>query len=168
MTVAIYADYITELRAVFSELDRHPEDFQTFSVHLELIAAGGVVVYETKRSKGVTDSLYYGRAGEGHPHQQLSKATAFQAIDRFFALGQFLALAQLDESQSPVIDAKYPHCAVNFSYRKKGQPKARAMMMVFAGFNDDADAAGFLAALEGQSHLVTVRPYRASKFHEWK
>lgn len=168
MTVALYADYVAELRALFSQLDQHSEDFQTFNVHLELIAAGGVVVYETKRSRGVTDSLYYGRAGEGTPHQKLSKATAFQAIDRFFALGQFLALAQPEAIQSPIIDANYPHCAVNFSYRKKGQPTARAMMMIFAGFNDDADATHFLASQTEQSHLVTARPYRASKFHEWK
>ena len=66
MNAALYADYVADLRGLFTELDRHPERFQTFSAHLELAVAGGLVVYETARRKGQTDNLYYGRpAGAG-------------------------------------------------------------------------------------------------------
>ncbi|NYJ14044.1 hypothetical protein GGI64_005135 [Rhizobium leguminosarum] len=88
MNVALYADYIADLRTLFAELDRHPERFQTFNVRLELVAAGGLIVYETKRRKGLTDSIYYGHSAETSSNHQISQSTAFSAIDRFFALGQ--------------------------------------------------------------------------------
>lgn len=117
---AFYADYIANLRALLSELDRRPERFQTFDVRLELVAGGSLFVYETKRRKGQTDRMYYGRSATG-ASQQISQASAFLAIDRFFSLGQFLALTRVTNgrSGSSVIDTRYPHCAVNFSYRKK-------------------------------------------------
>ena len=65
MMAALYADYVADLRTLFGELDRRPDLFQTFDVRLELAAAGGLVVYETKRRKGQTDSLYYGRTATG-------------------------------------------------------------------------------------------------------
>jgi hypothetical protein len=54
MNVAFYADYIADLRTLFTDLDSRPEGFQTFDVRLELAVAGGLVVYETKRRKGQT------------------------------------------------------------------------------------------------------------------
>lgn len=171
MKISLYADYVAELKALFSELDRHPERFQTFSAHLELAAAGSLVVYETKRRKGQTDSLYYGRPAEAASNQQISQSSAFAAIDRFFALGQFLALSGEASDQaagdgSRTIDAQYPHCAVNFSYRKKGQPVARSMLMVFVGFNDDADALQHASA--GSAAFVVERPHRTERSYEWK
>ncbi len=166
MQAALYADYIADLRTLFLELDRRPELFQTFDVRLELAAAGGLVVYETKRSKGQTDSLYYGRPAETDARRQISQASAFAALDRFFALGQFLALT--GEAGARPMDARYPHCAVNFSYRKKGQPAARSMLMVFVGFNDEADALDHAAAAEGAPAFVTERPCRTAKAYEWK
>lgn len=163
---ALYADYVVELRSLFSELDQYPDRFQTFDVRLELAAAGGLVVYETKRRKGQTDSLYYGRSSQNGDNRQLSQASAFAAIDRFFALGQFVALS--GEGEERPLDAQYPHCAVNFSYRKKGQPSARSMLMVFIGFNDDADAQQHVAAAEVGSVFVTERPCRGAKAYEWK
>jgi hypothetical protein len=166
MNVALYADYVADLRALFSELDRYPEHFQTFSAHLELVVAGGLAVYETKRRKGQTDSLYYGRPAGAGANQQMSQASAFAAIDRFFALGQFLALAGASDNHT--VDAQYPHCAINFSYRKKGQPAACSMLMVFAGFNDDADALHYASASPDPSVFVAERPFHAQKTHEWR
>lgn len=167
MTVSLYADYIAELRALFSELDRQPERFQTFDVRLELAAAGGLIVYETKRRKGQADALYYGRPAGGGANQQVSQATAFAAIDRFFALNQFVALTG-DRSHVGTVDSRYPHCAVNFSYRKKGQPAARSMLMVFVGFNDEADAFAFVSQDGDASAYVAERPYRGGRAYEWK
>lgn len=166
MKVALYADYVADLRTLFLELDRHPELFQTFDVRLELAAAGGLVVYETKRRKGQTDSLYYGRSAEAGVNQQISQASAFAAFDRFFALGQFVALAG-EQVKSPM-DARYPHCAVNFSCRKKGQLNARSMLMVFIGFNDEADALQYVSEADGSSAFVAERPCLTAKAYEWK
>ena len=172
MNAAPYADYVADLRALFVELDQHSERFQSFDVRFELAAAGGLVVYETRRRKGQTDSLYYGRTATG-ANQQISQAAAFAAVDRFFALGQFLALAgdggTKGEGPRPrAMDAQYPHCAVNFSYRKKGQPAAKAMLMVFIGFNDEADALQYVSASDDPCHVVAERPYRSARAYEWK
>lgn len=163
---AFYADYIADLRALFTELDRHPERFQTYGLRMELAAAGGLVVYETARRKGQVDSLFYGRSAEGETPRQVSQAVAFSAIDRFLTLGQFVALS--GEGDAPAMDARYPHCAVNFSFRKKGEPQSRAMLMVFVGFNDDADAAAYVAGAADPAAFVESRPFRAIKAHEWK
>jgi hypothetical protein len=172
MNVSRYADYIGDLRALFAELDRRSERFQTYHVRLELVAAGSLVVYETKRRKGQTDSLYYGRSAATGQNQQISQAAAFSAIDRFFALGQFVALTDQPAagrgSQVRSVNAQYPHCAVNFSYRKKGQAVARSMLMVFVGFNDETDALEFSAMRDEPWTFVTQRPYYTAKSHEWK
>lgn len=167
MTIAFYADYIAELKALFSELDRHPERFQTFDIRVELAAAGNIVVYETRRAKGRTDSLYYGRSASG-TNRQISQATAFLAIDRFFGFGQFIALDGNAESEAEsALDSRYPHCAVNFSFRRKGHPAARSMLMVFIGFNDDADALDFVSQ-NGDAGVVTQRPFATAQSWEWK
>ena len=172
MTVAQYADYIADLRTLFGELDRRPEVFQTMDVRLELTVAGGLVVYEARRRKGQTDRLYYGRSATSGRHQQISQAAAFTAIDRFFALGQFAALsakiATDSAGQPQSVNAQYPHCAVNFSYRKRGQPESRSMLMVFVGFNNDADASQFAATVDDPSVFVTQRPHAAVTTHEWR
>ena len=168
MTAALYADYIADLRSLFSELDHSPELFQSLSAHLELVVGGSLVVYETKRRRGQTDSLYYGRPTAGETNRQISQATAFAAIDRFFALGEFVALTGEAGTSGPALDARYPHCAVNISYRKKGHPAARSMLMVFAGFDDAADALRFVSASADPSAFVTARPYRSARAYEWK
>ena len=168
MTAALYADYIADLRSLFSELDRSPELFQSLSAHLELAVGGSLVVYETKRRRGQTDSLYYGRPTAGETNRQISQATAFAAIDRFFALGEFVALTGEAGTSGPALDARYPHCAVNISYRKKGHPAARSMLMVFAGFNDDGDALQFVSNATDQAAFVVERPHRAQKTYEWE
>jgi len=167
MNVGLYAVYVTDLRVLLTELDRRPELFQSFDVRFELAAAGGLVVYETKRRKGQTDSLYYGRSSATGANQQVSQAAAFAAIDRFLALGQFIALTGNGMLARPV-EELYPHCAVNFSYRKKGQPKSISMLMVFIGFNDEADALAYMAASDDPSVFVAERPYRGDRAYEWK
>lgn len=166
MNAALYADYVVDLRDLFAELDRHPERFQTFDAHLELAVAGGLVVYETTRRKGQIDSLYYGRPAGAGANQQMSQASAFAAIDRFFALGQFVALTGDDKDGDSSLNAQYPHCAVRFSYRRKGHPTARAMLMVFVGFNDDADALHYVDGND-PSLFVAERPYRTERAYEW-
>ena len=173
MPVEFYADYVRPLRALLAELDRHPERFQTYEVHIELAASGKLVVYETKRRKGQTDSLYYGRSGPGESPRQIAQATAFAAIDHFMTLSQFLAfngklenLKGEDAAQSLTIGSQYPSCAVSFAYRKKGQPKARAMFMIFVGFNDDHDAEQYIAKIADPSILAESRPLRGDKVYE--
>lgn len=175
MAVALYADYIADLRALFTELDRRPEKFQTFNVRLELAAAGSVIVYETRRGKGQIDSLYYGRSADTGTNQKITQSAAFNAIDRFFALGQFIALTDQSDSRgasdrlhTAAVNAQYPHCAVNFSYRKKGQPVTRAMLMIFIGFNDEADASEYVSTNSDIAVLEDQRPYRSARLHEWK
>ena len=168
MDVAFYADYIAGLRSVFAELDQHPERFQTFSLHIDLLAAGNLVVYETKRAKGQTDSVYFGRPASTGTSQKMTQAAAFSAIDRFFGLGQFVALKAETEVDAPSVKDEYPHCAVNFTYRKKGEPQFRSMLMIFIGFNDDEDARGFAAT--GSDRLVQAgeRPFSGQKLFEWR
>lgn len=175
MPVEFYADYVRHLRTLFAELDQHPERFQTYDVHIELAATGKLIVYETKRQKGQTDSLYYGRSGPDGAHRQIAQSTAFTAIDHFMALSQFLAfngnlekLKGEEAAQALTIGSQYPSCAVRFAYRKKGQPKAMSMFMIFVGFNDDRDAEQYVAKIADPSILVDSRPLRADKVYEWK
>ena len=164
---AFYADLTAELRALLTELDRQPELFQTFHVHLELAASGGLVVYEMKRAKGVTDSLFWGRAPSATENRQITQAFAFAAMDRFFSLGEFLALSD-DLPAGTVLDETYPCCAVRFAYRKKGSPKARSLSMVFIGFNDEGDALAYGDANAATVPLVVARPLAGDKLHEWR
>lgn len=175
MPVEFYAGYMRDLRVLFAELDSEPERFQTYDVHIELAAAGKLVVYETRRRKGQTDSLYYGRSGTNESPRRMTQATAFAAIDHFMGLSQFLAfnghvdyLKDKNTTDALPIGAQYPSCAVSFAYRKKGQPKARAMFMIFVGFNDDQDAERYAASLSDPSVLVSSRPLRTGKIYEWK
>ncbi|OLP59866.1 hypothetical protein BJF93_09660 [Xaviernesmea oryzae] len=165
MAIAFYGDYVAALRDLVSALDRSPEEFQTYDLRLELAAAGALVVYETKRRKGLVDSLFYGRPLGAEANQRMSQAAAFAAIDRFLGLGQFLALTG---DNAEAIDAGYPHCAVNISYRKKGQPKAQSMLMVFIGFNDDQDAQAYAQSHAERTTLVEIRPFRGKKAYEWR
>jgi len=174
MPVEFYAGYMRDLRVLFAELDSEPERFQTYDVHIELAAAGKLVVYETRRRKGQTDSLYYGRSGTDESPRRMAQATAFAAIDHFMGLSQFLAfnghvddLKDKNATDALPIGAQYPSCAVSFAYRKKGQPKAKSMFMIFVGLNDDRDAEDYVARIADPTILVETRPLRGDKVHEW-
>ena len=165
MSPTLYADLIAELRALFTELDQRPEPFQSFDVHLELAVAGSVLVYETKRSKGETDSLYYGRSARTGETRPISQAAAFTAIDRFFGLGEFVALADRPKDDAAP-DENHPHCAVRFAYRRKGEARARSLQMIFIGFSTADDALAYRAATD--QALVMARPHFADWAHEWR
>jgi hypothetical protein len=167
MSPALTTDLTTALRPLLAELLQTPELFQTWDAHLELIAAGGLVVLKSKRAKGVLDSLSWGRAPRATENKQLPEATAFAAIDRFFGLGAHLALAD-ELAPGAVLDESFPHCAVKLTYRKKGAPQAKSLSMIFIGFNDEADALAYAESTAGTLPLVTTRPLLGQKLHEWR
>jgi hypothetical protein len=167
MPPALHTDLTAALRPLLTELHHTPDLFQTWDAHLELVAAGGLVVVKSKRAKGLVDSLFWGRAPGSSENRQLPEATAFAAIDRFLGLGAHLALSDA-LPEGTVLDEAYPHCAVKLSYRKKGAPKARSLSMIFIGFNDEADALAHAARAGETLPLVTARPLVGEKLHEWR
>ncbi|KQZ48808.1 hypothetical protein ASD54_18410 [Rhizobium sp. Root149] len=167
MTPAFYADYIADLQSLLGQVDVSADDLQTFDVHIELAAAGSLIVYESKRRKGLTDSLFYGRPKGSASNQKISKETAFNAVSRFFSLGQFLALTD-KASDTLRLSDEFPHCAVRIAYRKKGSPKAQSMVMVFIGFNDEADALAYAKSIDAPEMLIADRPYKGKRAYEWK
>jgi hypothetical protein len=167
MTAALYADLTDDLRALLTELARAPESFQTWDVHVELAAAGGLVVLETKRAKGVVDSLFWGRPPKAQDNQRLPEAAAYAAIDRFLGLGTHLALADA-LPQGVTLDDDFPHCAVRLSYRKKGAAASRALSMIFIGFSTVEDAEAYAARAGDSLPLVAARPLITDKLHEWR
>jgi hypothetical protein len=167
MPPALYPDLTAALRPLLTELHQNPDLFQTWDAHLELVAAGGLVVVKSKRTKGVVDSLFWGRAPNATENKQLPEAVAFAAIDRFLGLGAHLALSDA-LPEGAVLDEAYPHCAVKLSYRKKGAPKVQSLSMIFIGFNDAAEALEHAERSAGALPLVTTRPLMAGKLHEWR
>lgn len=167
MPPALFTDLTAALRPLLAELHQAPEHFQTWDAHLELVAAGGLVVVKSKREKGVVDSLFWGRAPKATEKKQLPETVAFAAIDRFLRLGAHLALADA-LPEDTVLDETYPHCAVRFSYRKKGAPKARSLSMIFIGLNDEAEALAYAERAAGTLPLVITRPLMGKKLHEWR
>ncbi|MDH4441081.1 MAG: hypothetical protein QE284_11915 [Rhizobium sp.] len=167
MPASLYADLTTTLRPLLTELHQSPDLFQTWDAHLELVAAGGLVVVKSKRAKGVVDSLFWGRAPKSTENKQLPEAVAFAAIDRFLGLGAHLALSDA-LPESAVLDEAYPHCAVKLSYRKKGAPKAKTLSMIFIGLNDEAEAVAYAERSGDILPLVTARPLAGDKLHEWR
>jgi len=167
MPPALHTDLTAALRPLLTELHQSPDLFQTWDAHLELVAAGGLVVVKSKRAKGVVDSLFWGRAPGSSENKQLPEATGFAAIDRFLGLGAHLALSDA-LPKGAVLDAAYPHCAVKLSYRKKGAPKARSLSMIFIGFNDEAEALVHAERSADILPLVTSRPLIGERLHEWR
>ena len=167
MPATLFTDLAADLRPLLSELQQTPERFQTWDAHLELVAAGGLVVIKSKRAKGLVDSLFWDRAPKATENKQLPETTAFAAVDRFLGLGAHLALSDA-LPEGAVLDAAYPHCAVKFSYRKKGAPKAKVLSMIFIGFNDEADALGHAERAGETLPLVTARPLMGERLHEWR
>ncbi|THV24644.1 hypothetical protein [Peteryoungia ipomoeae] len=167
MPPALYTDLTTTLRPLLTELHQSPDLFQTWDTHLELVAAGGLVVVKSKRAKGLVDNLFWGRAPGSSENRQLPEATAFAAIDRFLGLGAHLALSDA-LPEGAVLDETYPHCAVKFTYRKKGAPKALSLSMIFIGFNDEAEALAHADPAGTTLPLVTARPLMGARLHEWR
>lgn len=167
MPPALHTDLTATLRPLLTELQQSPDLFQTWDAHLELVAAGGLVVVKSKRAKGVVDSLFWGRAPGSSENKQLPETTAFAAIDRFLGLGAHLALSDA-LPEGAVLDAAYPHCAVKLAYRKKGAPKAKSLSMIFIGFNDEAEALGHAERSGETLPLVSTRPLMGERLQEWR
>lgn len=166
MPAALYADLTADLRSLLTELAQTPARFQSWDAHVELAAAGGLVVLQTKRAKGVVDSLFWGRPPKAAENRQLPEAAAYAAIDRFLGLGAHLALADALPA-GVTLDEDFPHCAVRFAYRKKGAAKSRALSMIFIGFNSGKDAQTY-AERADDLPLVATRPLMTDRLHEWK
>ncbi|MBO3761064.1 hypothetical protein [Ciceribacter sp. L1K22] len=167
MPPALHPDLTASLRPLLTELHHTPDLFQTWDAHLELVAAGGLVVVKSKRAKGLVDSLFWGRAPNSQENKQLPEATAFAAIDRFLGLGAHLALSDA-LPEGALLDAAYPHCAVKMNYRKKGAPKAKSLSMILIGFNDEGDALAYAERAGTSLPLGTSRPLMGDKLHEWR
>jgi hypothetical protein len=175
MTAAFYRDYVVDLKARIDALHADPEAFQTYDLTMEILARKSLVSYSWKRQKGQTDSLFYRRDTATGQGAQMQQQTAYAVFAGFFGLGQFLAatgrtagLAEEQFAEALTVGWEYPTCAVHFAYRKRGQPKAASMKMLFIGLNGDADAATYEQALALDDLLVTARPFSSSVLWEWK
>jgi hypothetical protein len=169
MTAAFFADYARDLKVLLDEIDATPENFRSFDLHIDLAHKDLLFVYETKRRLGQTDSIYYGRMAKTGANKQLSQKTAYDAVSAFFRLGQFLALTgdfpQAGEGAS--VDGDHPSCALAFTYRRTGMPKAASMRMIFLGFGSDGEAVAHAQSVSAAT-LVGVRPFRSTRVWEWK
>ncbi len=163
MTASPYADYISDLKAILDDLYERPDRYQTFELHIELAMGASLLVYETKRRKGQTDTIAYARTPDGNA--QIAPATAYQRVASFMAMRNHIAL-----SGEPMIalNEEYPHAVINFEYRAKGAPFKTSMKMIFVGVNDADDAARYLAMAGGPGAIVTARPHSSSRLWEWK
>jgi hypothetical protein len=167
MSAVLYSDLTADLRSLLTDLARTPERFQSWDAHIELAAAGGLVVLQTKRAKGVVDSLFWGRPPKAEENRQLPEAAAYAAIDRFLGLGAHLALADA-LPQGVTLDEDFPHCAVRLAYRKKGAAKSRSLSMIFIGFNSAEDAQAYATRAGEALPLAAARPLMTDRLHEWR
>lgn len=175
MSAAFYRDYVVDLRARLDDLHADAAAYQTYELAMELLAQKNLVSYAMKRQRGQADSLFYRRDTVTGQRAQMPQQAAYGVFSGFFGLGQFLASAGraqgLGEEQFTAAltgNWEYPTCAVQFSYRKKGQPRATSMKMLFIGINGDADAAAYEAQLGHPDLLVAARPFSSSVLWEWK
>lgn len=171
MTAALFADCVKDLKILLDEIDAAPENFRSFDLHIDLAHKGLLFVYETKRLRGQTDSIYYARMAKTGVNKQVSQKTAYDAISAFLGLGQFVALtgdfAAATDGKGAAVEGEFPSCAVAFTYRRTGMPKAMSMRMIFLGFGSDAEALAHANAVAATS-LVSTRPFLSKRIWEWK
>lgn len=172
MTAAFFADYAKDLKVLLDEIDATPENFRSFDLHIDLAHKDLLFVYETKRRLGQTDSIYYARMAKTGANKQLSQKTAYEAVSAFFRLGQFIALtgdfSQAEAGEGASVEGDHPTCAVAFTYRKTGMPKAASMKMIFIGFGSDGEALAHGQRLPAAPILASSRPFRSTRVWEWK
>jgi hypothetical protein len=172
MTAALFADYVNDLKILLDKINATPEKFRSFDLHIDLVHKGLLFVYETKRKLGQTDSIYYARMAKTGANKQVSQQTAYGAVSAFFGLAQFLALTGDSGSAQTVegatIDGDHPSCAVAFTYRRTGMPKAASMRMIFLGFGSDGEALAHAESVGQTSTLVGKRPWHSQRVWEWK
>jgi hypothetical protein len=175
MSAAFYRDYIVDLKARMDDLHADTAAYQTYELTMELLAQKNLVSYAMKRQRGQTDSLFYRRDTSTGQRAQMPQQAAYGVFASFFGLGQFLAssgraegLGEEQFAETLTADWAYPTCAVQFSYRRKGQSRATSMKMLFIGLNGDADAAAYEAQLARPALLIETRPFASTILWEWK
>lgn len=175
MSAAFYRDYVVDLKARIDDLHTDPGSYQTYDLTMELLAQKNLISYAMSRKQGQVDSLFYRRDTASGQGTQMSQETAYRVFSGFFGLGQFLAstgrangLGEEAFAQTLTAGWEYPTCAVQFAYRKKGQPRGASMKMLFVGLNGDADAATFEAKLTQPELLIGTRPFSTKLLWEWK
>jgi hypothetical protein len=163
MTASSYADYVKELREVLADLVSQPDRYQTFSLHVELVMGSNLLVYETGKRKGQTDSIAYFRAPSGD--SPVAPEAAYERVQAFLAMQDHIAL-----SGNPMINLneEYPHAVINIEHRARGAEFRKSMQMILVGVNDADDAAAYAAAAGVPSALVSIRPHRSARLWEWK
>lgn len=169
-----YKDYVSDLKARIDDLRAHVDHHQVYDLRFEVTIGKILVMGAMSCRKGVSDSLFHMADLATGKRNLVTDAKAFEALDYFCGLGQFFALngGSVDPTNAAEIGTQlsmqsaYPICALTFSYRKKGQPKAASMKMVFVGFNDDADAAAYRTKLENP-HLIVDLPVASPALWEW-
>ncbi len=172
MTAALFADYAKDLKVLLDEIDTKPENFRSFDLHIDLAHRGLLFVYETRRQKGQTDSIYYARMAKTGANKQVSQKTAYDAVSAFLGHAQFLALtgdfAGAEGAEGTTVEGDYPTCAVAFTYRRTGMEKARSMRMILLGFASDEEAQAHAATVADTPTFASRRPLLSERVWEWK
>ncbi|WP_160006562.1 hypothetical protein [Rhizobium sp. 18055] len=175
MSAAFYRDYVLDLKARIDNLHTDAAAYQTYELTMELLAQKNLISYAMKRQRGQVDSLFYRRDTATGQGTQMPQQAAYGVFAGFFGLGQFLAstgraqgLGEEQFAETLTANWEYPTCAVQFSYRKKGEPRATSMKMLFVGLNGDADATAYEAQLTRPDLLVATRPFSTNVLWEWK
>ena len=163
MTASLYADYVQDLKATLDDLFERSDRYQTFDLHVELAMGEALLVYQTKRQKGQTDTIAYARTPKGNA--QISPATAYERVSAFLTMQDHIAL-----TGDPMIslNAEYPHAVISFEHRAKGAPFKSSMKMIFVGVNGAEDATRYLAMTKEPAAVVTTRPHHSTRLWEWK
>jgi hypothetical protein len=175
MSAAFYRDYVLDLKARIDDLHADTAAYQTYDLTMELLAQKNLISYAMKRQRGQVDSLFYRRDTATGQRAQMPQQAAYGVFAGFFGLGQFLAstgraqgLGEEQFAETLTANWEYPTCAVQFSYRKKGQPRATSMKMLFIGINGDVDADAYETQLGRPELLVEERPFSTDVLWEWK
>ena len=172
MTPTFYKTYVVDLRRRLDDLIANEEAFQVFDLTFELSISRVLMVGKMARRKAQTDKLFYATDLASGSRTMVSDETATAALRRFTDFGQFVALngapAGTKAGDILTVGGKYPMCAIDFSYRKKGQPKAVSMKMIFIGVNDDADALEYAAGMADPGLIVGTTTLSTAKLWQWK
>lgn len=163
MIASLYADYVQNLKAALNDLFERPDRYQTFDLHIELAMGAALLVYETKRQKGRTDTIAYARTPKGNV--QVSPELAQQSLSSFLTMREHIAL-----TGEPMIslNENYPHAVISFEHRARGAPLTNSMKMIFVGVNDAEDAGQYVEITGEPTAIVTTRPHHSKTLWEWK
>jgi hypothetical protein len=173
MSPSLYNDLVRQLKTDLTDFRSHATDFQAYDLAMEMMVQETFVSYSQKRKKGEKESLFYRRDMQSGAGAQLEEETAFKLFNHFMCLPQHIAitpismdLTSVDLAEAVTIQWQFPVCAVHFSYRKKGAPKAVSTRMVFVGLNDENEALSYLERSTKPEWIVMERPLRSTAFWE--